>query len=55
MERIVLAVNDRPIALVLGARYESATDEATAGIAARIVLVHRLDPRVSLHPPGASP
>lgn len=52
IERIVLAVNDRPIALVLGARYESATDEATAHIGARVVLFHRRDPRVSLDPPG---
>ena len=53
VERIVLAVNDRPIALVLGARYESATDEATARVGARVVLFHRRDPRVSLDPPGA--
>lgn len=53
LERIVLAVNDRPIALVLGARYESATDEATARVGARVVLFHRRDPRVSLDPPGA--
>lgn len=52
VERIMLAVNDRPIALVLGARYESATDEATARVGARIVLLHRRDPRVSLDPPG---
>lgn len=53
LERIVLAVNDRPIAIVLGARYESATDEAIARIGARVVLFHRRDPRVSLDPPGA--
>jgi hypothetical protein len=53
VERIVIAVNDRPIALVLGARYESATDEAIARVGARIVLFHRRDPRVSLDPPGA--
>ena len=52
VERIVLAVNDRPIALVLGARYESATDEAIAHVGARVVLFHRRDPRVSLDPPG---
>src|SRR5262249_49197730 len=46
IERVVLAVNDRPIALVLGARYESATDEASAYIGARVVLVQRRDPRV---------
>jgi len=48
LERIVLAVNDRPIALVLGAKYASATDEAIARIGARIVLFHRQDARVSL-------
>ena len=53
VERIVLAVNDRPIALVLGARYESATEEAIARVGARVVLFHRRDPRVSLDPPGA--
>jgi len=53
VERIVLAVNDRPIALVLGARYETATDEAIARVGARVVLFHRRDPRVSLDPPGA--
>lgn len=52
VERIVLAVNDRPIALVLGARYETATDEAIARVGARVVLFHRRDPRVSLDPPG---
>lgn len=51
VERILLAINDRPIALVLAARYDSATAEATAGVGVRIVLFHRLDPRVSLHPP----
>jgi hypothetical protein len=48
LERIVLAVDDRPIALVLGVRYDSATEETTAGIGARIVLVQRRDQRVSL-------
>jgi hypothetical protein len=48
VERIVLAINDRPISLVLGARYETETGEATARIGARIVLFDRADPRVSL-------
>ncbi|MBA3540332.1 MAG: hypothetical protein H0T79_12020, partial [Deltaproteobacteria bacterium] len=48
LERIVLAVNDRPIALVFGARYESATDEAIARVGARIVLFQQRDSRVSL-------
>ncbi|HWU88243.1 MAG TPA: hypothetical protein VN253_13240 [Kofleriaceae bacterium] len=55
VERIILAVNDRPIALVLGARYETATDEAIARVGARVVLFHRRDPRVSLDPPGGGP
>ena len=53
VERVVLAINDRPIALVLGARYDSATDEAVARVGARVVLFDRRDPRVSLDPPGA--
>lgn len=48
VEHIVLAMNDRPIALVLGARYESETGEAMARIGARIVLFDRHDQRVSL-------
>ena len=48
LERIVLAVNDRPISLVLGVRYDSERDEAIARIGARIVLFDRRDPRVSL-------
>jgi hypothetical protein len=52
VERIVLAVNDRPIAITLNVAYETSTEEATAGVGARIVLFHRRDPRVSLDPPG---
>jgi hypothetical protein len=48
VERIMLAINDRPISLVLGARYESETGEAIARVGARIVLFDRHDPRVSL-------
>ncbi|HLL23290.1 MAG TPA: hypothetical protein VK427_14230 [Kofleriaceae bacterium] len=50
LERIVLAINDRPIALTAGASYASRTDEAIARVGARIVLVHRHDKRVSLRP-----
>jgi hypothetical protein len=46
LERIVLAINDRPISLVLGARYETETDEAIARVGARIVLFDHRDPRV---------
>jgi hypothetical protein len=48
LERIMLAINDRPIALTLGVRYASDSDEALARIGARIVLVQRRDARVSL-------
>jgi hypothetical protein len=52
VERVLLAVNDRPIAVTLGVKYDSVTDEATAGVGVRVVLVQRSDPRVSLDPPG---
>jgi hypothetical protein len=48
IERIVLAIDDRPIALVLGARYDSATDELLGQVGARFVLVQHRDARVSL-------
>ena len=51
LERVVLAVNDRPIALYAQFRYESAASEAVAGLGVRIVLFDRTDPRVSLDPP----
>ena len=47
LERIVLAINDRPIALYGLARYDSARSEATAAIGVRIVLVAKTDQRVS--------
>lgn len=52
LERIVLAVDDRPVALFAAVRYDSELAEATAGVGVRIVLVDRTDPRVSLRPPG---
>jgi hypothetical protein len=48
VERIMLAVNDRPISIVVGARYTSETNEALAHVCARVVLLSRRDPRVSL-------
>lgn len=54
LERIVLAINDRPIALVLGVRYASQTEETVGRIGARVVLVHRRDPRVSVQAAGAA-
>jgi hypothetical protein len=47
LERTVLSINDRPVALVVGARYQEA--ELLGQIGARFVLVQRRDPRVSLH------
>jgi hypothetical protein len=50
LERILLAINDHPIALTLDARYESLTHEGTAGVGMRIAIFHAADPRVaSLH------
>jgi hypothetical protein len=51
VERVLIAVNDRPVAVTLGVRYDSVTDETTAGVGLRVVLVQRTDPRVSLDPP----
>ena len=48
LERIVIAVNDRPIALTLGVGYDSETDRTTARIGARVVLAQHRDPRVRL-------
>ncbi len=53
LERIVIAINDRPVSLVVGARYQHRPDdeaEATARIGARIVLFDRRDARVNLRP-----
>jgi hypothetical protein len=46
LERIVLAINDRPIALVLGARYATEDADFTATLGARFTLVDARDPRV---------
>jgi hypothetical protein len=46
LERTVLSINDRPVALVVGARYQET--ELLGQIAARFVLVQHRDPRVSL-------
>jgi hypothetical protein len=51
LERIMIAINDRPIALTAGVSYATATDEAIARVGARVVLVHRNDKRVNLKPP----
>ena len=46
LEHIILAINDRPISLVFGARYQSESSEAIAKVGARIVLFDHRDPRV---------
>lgn len=50
LEQIVLAINDHPIAMVVGARYEMQSEEFLARIGARVVLFDRRDPRVQLSP-----
>jgi hypothetical protein len=50
LERIVIAVNDRPISVVAGVRYDSLTEEAVARVGVRIVIVQHPDPRVTLDP-----
>lgn len=47
LERIVLAINERPIALLLGVKYDSEFNETIARIGARIVLFHAADSRVA--------
>ena len=50
VERIVVSVNDRPIAITAGVEYDSARNETLAKIGARVAVLERMDPRVSLHP-----
>ncbi|HEY3803405.1 MAG TPA: hypothetical protein VGL61_12390 [Kofleriaceae bacterium] len=50
LERTVIAVDDRPVALTLGVQYDTVTGEAVASLGARIVLVTKTDPRVNLTP-----
>jgi hypothetical protein len=47
LERILLAINDRPIALYTLARYDSLRAETIAALGVRIVLFDRADPRVA--------
>jgi hypothetical protein len=48
IERTIIALNDRPVALTLGIRYDSVREETVAAVGARFVLVGRTDPRVHL-------
>ncbi len=50
LERVVLAINDRPVALTAGLEYDSVRAETVGRIGARFVVVDRGHPRVSLHP-----
>jgi hypothetical protein len=51
IERIMIAINDRPVALYGGVSYSSERDEVIARVGARIVLAQRRDPRVRLDAP----
>jgi hypothetical protein len=46
LERVILAINDRPIALFATGHYDRTTSEALAAIGVRIVLFDRPDSRV---------
>ena len=46
LERVVIAINDRPVALFASARYDSSVSDAIAAVGVRFVLVDRADPRV---------
>lgn len=50
-ERIIIAIHDKPVALVADVRYDTSTKETVGGVGVRIVLFDRVDPRVSLDPP----
>ena len=54
LERVVLAVNDRPVSVVLGARYRSRDDELRGLIGVQVALFQRADRRVNLRPLRAS-
>jgi hypothetical protein len=47
-ERIVLAINDRPISLVAGVGYDSLTQEVIGRVGVRIAIVQHPDQRVSI-------
>lgn len=50
VERIVIAVRDRPVALTAGIQYDSVRAETVARIGVRFVVLDRTHPRVALHP-----
>ena len=49
IERVVLAINDRPLSLVAGVRYDSLAQETIARVGIRMVIVQHPDQRVTLH------
>lgn len=53
MERVVLAVNDRPIAIYGSALYDNDSGEKVAGVGLRVAIIQRRDPRVTLRPLAA--
>jgi hypothetical protein len=50
LERTVIAVDDRPVALTLGVQYDTVRAETVAAVGARIVLAAKTDPRVNVRP-----
>jgi hypothetical protein len=48
VERIVIALNDRPVALTAGIQYDSVRAETLAQVGLRFVIINHTDPRVSL-------
>jgi hypothetical protein len=50
LERVIIAVDDRPVALTASVQYDSASAETVAAVGARIVLIGKTDPRVNLTP-----
>ena len=53
LERTVIALDDRPVALTVGIQYDSVRTETVALVGARIVLAGKTDPRVNLAPLAA--
>ncbi len=50
LERVLLAVNDRPVSLFLAGRYENRADELYGEVGVRFALFQRQDRRVNLKP-----
>jgi hypothetical protein len=50
LERILVAINDRPISLILGGHYRGLDEELYGEVAVRFALVQRMDRRVVLRP-----